>query len=216
MKNLFNAAIGCNTKTVAEPQLSDRSTRNTVPLFFLVIMLGTLLFTACKKQDVSEPKSEFQSVNNEGINADAEVFPINNYTGLDPQTLWELQQARAATAKYRNINNAFADGYADINVVVPNMGYHFMKAEFVDSVFDIRKPEILVYNRNVDGSFQLEAVEYAVPIALSPNAAPEGFTGSDDVWEHNTTFGLWLQHAWIWTFNPAGVFHDTNPLVQVH
>ncbi len=181
-----------------------------------MVLLSGFLFAGCKKQDLSEPKSEAQAVSNKGMNVGTEVFPITNYNGLDWQTLWELQQARAATAKYRNINNAFADGYADINVVVPNMGYHFMKSELVDSVFDIRKPEILVYNKNENGSFQLEAVEYAVPIDQSPNAAPEGFTGSGDVWERNTGFGLWLQHAWVWTYNPAGVFHDTNPLVQVH
>ncbi len=214
MKKLFNAAISCNTRTVAEPQLSNRLTRNTTPLFFLVVMLSTFLFTSCKKQDISEPKNDSQPLSNKAMNAGTEFF--SNYTGLGKQTLWELQQARSATARYLDIKNAFKDGYADINVVVPNMGYHFMKSELVDSVFDIRKPEILVYNKNEDGSFQLGAVEYAVPIALSPNAAPEGFTGPGDVWERNEDFHLWLQHAWVWTFNPDGVFHDTNPLVQVH
>ena len=96
------------------------------------------------------------------------------------------------------------------------MGYHFMKSALVDAVFDYKHPEILVYNKNLDGSFELLAVEYAVPIAVTPDVAPEGFTGSGDVWERNTDFGLWLQHAWIWSFNPAGVFHDTNPLITVN
>jgi len=43
-----------------------------------------------------------------------------------------------------------------------------------------------VYNKNEDGSFQLVAAEYAVPIDISPNKAPEGFTGTGDVWDRNT------------------------------
>jgi hypothetical protein len=127
----------------------------------------------------------------------------------------ELLEARAATAKYRDFDKAVADSFVDINVVVPNMGYHFMKSSIVDAKFEIRKPEILVYNKKLNGKFELVAVEYAVPISATPDKAPEGFTGSADVWERNTVFGLWLQHAWIWKFNPAGVFHDTNPRVTV-
>jgi len=91
-----------------------------------------------------------------------------------------------------------------------------MKSKFVNATFDVSKPEILVYNKKLNGSFELVAVEYAVPISVTPDVAPKGFTGSADVWERNTDFGLWLQHAWIWRFNPDGVFHNTNPLVHVH
>jgi len=133
---------------------------------------------------------------------------------LTDETLKELQQARDATAQYLDINNAIADGYVDINVVMPNMGYHFQKPKLVDSVFNIRKPELLVYNKKKDGSFQLVAVEYAVPLDQSVNA-PKGFTGRQDVWDHNTVFGLWTLHAWIWKDNPDGIFNPTNPDVHV-
>jgi len=72
-----------------------------------------------------------------------------------------------------------------------------------------------VYNKNEDGSFQLVAAEYAVPIDISPNKPPEGFTGTGDVWDRNTGFGLWLLHAWVWKNNPDGVFNPTNPLVHL-
>jgi len=90
-----------------------------------------------------------------------------------------------------------------------------MKTSIVDATFDIRQPEILVYNRNTDGSQELVAAEYAVPISLTPNAAPEGFSGPGDVWDHNTGFGLWLLHAWVWHQNPDGVFNWTNPSVDL-
>jgi len=108
--------------------------------------------------------------------------------------------------------------FEDINVVVPNMGYHFMKKKIVDKVFDIRRPEILVYNKKEDGSFELGAVEFAIPIDPSNprEKAPEGFIGNADEWERNETFGLWLLHAWVWNFNPDGIFHETNPRVIVH
>lgn len=49
----------------------------------------------------------------------------------------------------------------------------------VDATFDLRHPEILVYNKRADGSFYLPAVEYAVPLDLAATA-PEGFSGSTD------------------------------------
>jgi len=137
-------------------------------------------------------------------------------SGLQQQTRCELQQAREATQKYRDINVAIKDGYADISVVLPNMGYHYMRSTIVDAAFEITKPEILVYNKTHEGDFELVAVEYAVPIDISPNTAPQGFTGNTDVWDHNTGFGLWLLHAWVFKPNDAGVFNPTNPGVHVH
>jgi hypothetical protein len=203
-----------NAEAIASQKSFTGSAYVRTSFFSLAVSLSILLITGCKKQGTYESANESQLVTQKAAVAEEDV--VTQYSGLAPKTLWELQQARSATAQYRDINKAFQDGYEDIHVVVPNMGYHFMKSKLVDAVFDLRKPEILVYNKNEDGSFQLVAVEYAVPIALSPDKAPEGFTGSDDVWERNTDFGLWLQHAWVWSFNPAGVFHDTNPLIQVH
>ena len=214
MKKLFNAAIHCNTKTVTDLQLLHRFARNTGSFFSLVMLLSTFLFIGCRKQHTNVPENEAQLMSSKVMNTD--IGSRKKYEGLEGQTLWELQQARAATARYRNINNAIKDGYADLGVDVENMGHHFMKTALVNATFEIRKPEILVYNRDEDGSQQLVAVEYAVPIDLSPNVAPEGFTGSADVWVRDEFFGLWLLHAWVWENNPDGVFNPTNPLVHLH
>lgn len=182
----------------------------------LSIMLFTVL-TGCEAPDF-RPQGE-RSNSDETLNtfeaADAERNVPNFYPSLSWQTSWELQQARAATARYRNIENAKRDGYADINVIAENMGYHFMKEELLDAHFDLRKPEILVYNKLEDGLFELVAVEYAIPLNLSAQA-PAGFTGDDDEWNENHVFGLWLLHAWVWSYNPDGVFNPTNPLVHLH
>src|SRR5690606_20300328 len=126
------------------------------------------------------------------------------------EILQEVQQAKISTARYNHIGNALADGYVDINVVVPGMGHHYMKEALVDESFEIDKPEILVYSPHpVTGHMRLVAVEYAVPLS---NPEPEGFTGDYDEWDENTGFGLWLLHAWVWEYNPDGVFTPMNPL----
>jgi hypothetical protein len=184
---------------------------HAVILFLCSAMLTAILSSSCQKQ-VNEPQSTDPLItsNAAGSNKDAEV--LNMYSGLSNQTMWELQQARAATARYRDIKNAIKDGYSNINVDVPNMGHHFMKTSLVDATFDIRHPEILVYNGLETENPELIAVEYAVPLDLP---MPEGFTGSDDVWNSTSGFPFWLQHAWVWKFNPAGVFNWTNPTVDL-
>jgi hypothetical protein len=172
--------------------------------FALTIWMAamTLAFTACKKNhEASKP----------------EIDAIEKSSkGLSPETIGELQAARKATEKYRSLDKAIADGYTDINVVQQNMGFHYMKASLADTLFDPEKPELLVYNKQHDGSIQLVAVEYAVPIPLMPNKAPAGFSGSVDNWTYSTTFNLWLLHAWVWEYNPQGIFNPTNPMVHLH
>src|SRR5258705_6621165 len=210
MKTLFNAALRSNRKPFAADNPFILYARYSATV--CVVAMTVVLINGCTKQTRDENGVGDQMLNS----SSSEGNVVNLYDGYDWQTLWELQQARAASAKYRNIRNAMADGYADISVVVPNMGHHFMKMDYVDATFDYRKPEILVYNKNEDGSFELVAVEYAVPIDLSPNSAPAGFSGSGDVWDRNTGFGLWLLHAWVWAYNPSGVFNPTNPHVHTH
>ena len=204
MKHLFNAVTNCKTKIVAVPSMYYTK-KNIILSLVVLILSGAFLFTSCKKQDVPAPANAMLSTD---ASTDMVNFTNNNLTDR------ELKAARQATVKYKSIDSAIADGYIDINVVMPNMGYHYQKPELVDSVFDITHPEMLVYNKDVDGNFKLVAVEYAIPLDQSVNA-PKGFTGSQDVWDHNTDFGLWLLHAWVWKFNPDGVFNPTNPLVNV-
>ena len=124
----------------------------------------------------------------------------------------ELASVRAATDDFSTIDAALDAGYADIDVVMQNMGYHYMNADLVDATFDVDQPEILVYAPDAGGTMRLVAVEYAVPLDLSENA-PAGFTGDDDVWARNEVFGLWLLHAWVHLENPDGVFSPTNSTV---
>jgi hypothetical protein len=184
--------------------------------FRLLVTLASFYpLTSCENEDavtVKFPATKSpESVETMASNSSVGTL----YSNLPSGTEWELQQARASTARYRNIHNAVKDGYSDIDVVVQNMGHHYMKSTNVDAIFDFRNPEILVYNKFDDGTFELVAVEYAIPISMSVSA-PEGFTGEGDEWDHNDGFGLWLLHAWVWTYNPDGVFNPTNTLVHLH
>ncbi|MBA2746366.1 MAG: hypothetical protein H0U44_09090 [Flavisolibacter sp.] len=201
MKKDLNGAMRSNGNAMFIP---TGNLRAITFLCFAVIFLAA----SCKKEvNVSNAEDKQQMA----VESSGNV--LNQYTGHSAQTKWELQQARAATARYKNIQNALKDGYIDINVVAENMGYHYMKPSLVDATFDIRNPEILVYNKNHSGKMELVAVEYAVPLT-SPR--PEGFTGAGDVWDEHTGFSLWLLHAWVWSYNPAGVFNSTNPDVHLH
>lgn len=191
---------------------------------YVFAMLGTLVLAACSKRDrdtkACPPPAEDKVAMEEKLltegrmNTDDDFSRRSKNQGFNIKTVFELLEARAASTRYQHIENAFKDQYADINVVMQNMGYHYMRSKNVDDKFDPRKPEILVYNKRRNGTFELVAVEYAIPLDKSVNA-PKGFSGNADVWDHNDGFGLWLLHAWVWQFNPDGVFHSTNPTVHV-
>ena len=140
-------------------------------------------------------------------------LPPSDLAHLNPRTILQLADVVTATARFQDIEQAFADGYEDINVVVPHMGHHLMKHDIVDAHFDPEQPELLVYADDpCGGPMQLVAVEYAVPQDMV-KSAPRGFVGDADVWDKNDDFGLWTLHAWVWKFNPAGTFAPLNPQV---
>jgi hypothetical protein len=207
MKHQLSTVTNRKKKAMSVPFFNYlKGARVTQPL--LTILAAAFLCTSCTKRDLHQPKNETQSVSSDESNALAGCINWQN------KTVQELLQARRATEKYKDINNAFADGYVDIDVVMDSMGYHFQRVDITDSIFDIEHPELLVYNKMEDGTFKLVAVEYAVPLDQSADS-PRGFTGHQDVWDHNDAFGLWLLHAWVWDYNPLGVFNPTNPRVHV-
>jgi hypothetical protein len=176
---------------------------------FAAILFTGFVIIGCKKEN-SQLADEAQSRNSASLIAESNLFGDD----LSLQTIWELQQAKIATAKYNSFNKAIRDGYVDINVIVPEMGYHYLKMDRLNATFEYDKPEILVYNREENGQMKLVALEYAVPISLSPSA-PAGFTGDNDHWAvYQGT--LWTLHAWVWEPNPSGVFSPTNPNVHLH
>lgn len=176
--------------------------------FFIVFFLGALsLFVlGCES-----PNSSNDQLVHAGL-IEKQIGSSGVEGGMNSAILnRELALARASTAKYHNIQNALDDGYVDINLYIPQMGWHFLNQSYLDENFEIDKPELLVYAEKPGGGYRLVAVEYAAPLTLQN--PPAGFTGDEDVWHENSGAGLWTLHAWIWLNNPNGVFADFNPRV---
>jgi hypothetical protein len=93
------------------------------------------------------------------------------------------------------------------------MGWHYVNFGLVDGDFDPERPEILVFADDpCGGKRRLVAMEYAIPLGVSTKA-PLGFVGRADVWTADEALGLWTLHAWVWEYNPDGVFEPFNPRV---
>lgn len=205
----FKEAKGLDQK----PVLSYKTLFQLTSL--IVIFVFAISLTSCMKQNEGKTESNYDL--SQTSRQTEELTSLYANKGLSKQTLHELQEVKEATAKYHFIENAFRDQYVDINLKLPNMGYHFLKSQLVSRTFNLRKPPILVYNKRDNGKFELVAVEYAVPIdSTHLHTPPQGFTGDADEWDFNTlNTGWWTLHAWVWKFNPDGVFKPMNPSVIV-
>ncbi len=155
-----------------------------------------IMSTACSTEELS-PEAEDQF-------ADLKVETLSLEEQLDRLTQ-KMQ-------RYHNFQVAEAQGFVAVSPYVPHMGIHFGQLDRFDADFLLEEPEILLYIPEEDGSMRFVAVEYAVPVALSPTP-PEGFTGDEDHWEFNphVAGGSWVLHAWIVEENPDGVFAPMNP-----
>src|SRR3569832_801606 len=130
-----------------------------------------------------------------------------------PFAVLQLDEVRNATARFIDVAPAEKEGYHDIGLFVPHMGWHYMKDRFVDGRFDPVHPELLVYADDpCGGPRKLVAVEYAAPFSESKHA-PSGFVGNADQWDANQDFKLWTLHAWLFEYNATGVFNPNKPRI---
>jgi hypothetical protein len=150
----------------------------------------------------------------------------------------DIALARVATAKYVNsLARAKADGYGIITQMIPNMGIHYMNGNIKG--FDVRKPPILVYEKN-GSSYQLGAIEWVFTSKPAKPPLPGATYGSFGAGCHfkdgtfipadaqsgcpttnpqtGSAFNFWhplliTLHLWLWYPNPSGLFASLNPLV---
>lgn len=144
----------------------------------------------------------------------ATSFGCTNDEG--PGAPWESEVAslRRAVVPLKDFEAAKNAGY-DIKATEyrTQMGFHFLNAGLLDGLFEVEKPEVLIFIEDTSGGMELVAVEYGIPIEDLENPAPppEGFSGNDDVWKIDTEFSLWTLHAWVVMENPEGIFAPRNP-----
>ena len=150
---------------------------------------------------------------------DAAVAPTADVNAL-------LAVVRQATAKYHNVDAALAAGYqlgfrgvvtgCVANPGVGAMGYHYFNwTKMDDPSIHEDDPEVLVYHTTDDGTLVLGAVEWVVP---KPAWEAAGNTAPPVVFDQhlhviNPVLNWYIEHAWVWTENPSGMFSDWNPEV---
>ena len=133
-------------------------------------------------------------------------------------------KVREATAIYRDIAQATADGYAQFGGCVSGpevgaMGVHFVKGALVDATLEIEHPEALIYEIK-DGVARLVGVEFITPAPVwdAQHADLPLLAG-----HHLQYFGapnryrlpaLYELHVWAWRDNPNGSYVDWNPRVS--
>lgn len=137
---------------------------------------------------------------------------------VDPQRLNEL---RAATAKYHDIDTALADGFvlpADhcVSSGDPNvgaMGFHYVHPGRLDETLDHTQPEVLVYEER-GNERHLVAVEFLSTAASEEEGGDPPSVLGHEMHPFHEPFANWELHVWAWKDNPNGLFADFNPRVE--
>jgi hypothetical protein len=176
----------------------------------------------CSQQNAATNPSMLMSHDETGhVHGDA-------VSDTSPNVASDLAAVRAATAKYHDVSAAVADGYqlgyrngvvtgCISNPTAGAMGYHYFNwARMDDPTIVAGEPEVLVYHKADDGTLVLGAVEWVVP---KPAWEQAGHTEAPVVFGQtlhvlNPVLNWYIEHAWIWTHNPSGLFADWNPNVS--
>ena len=139
--------------------------------------------------------------------------------GSDALVTSGLNELRSATKAYQVLDSAVAAGYPrDVPDCLVHehhgaMGYHHVNRGYVDGTVDVRKPEILLYERLPGGQYRLNGVEFIVPYrAWARDSVAPVLMGQK--LKHEDNLNIWYLHVWAWTKNEDGVFADFNPVVQ--
>src|SRR5689334_11077129 len=128
-----------------------------------------------------------------------------------------IMTIRDATAKFKATEAAVAVGYKQVTGCVEHqpagaMGYHFQNNDLLDTTLDLDHPEVLVYEKMPDGSFQLNGVEFLVPISAWKSSEPPRIMGQ--ALTKADSIGFWFLHVWTWKPSPTGLFAPWNPDVK--
>ena len=147
-------------------------------------------------------------------------------THTDARSSRLVEQVRAATAIFADVNQATGSGYAAFGGCVSGpdqgaMGVHFVNQQLLmDGELNVNKPEALIYEVK-DGQARLVGVEYIVLAAQWDAAHPEPPVLEGQLLLHfnesPNRFRLpafYETHVWAWRDNPNGTFADWNTRVS--
>ena len=192
----------------------------------LLLVCATVSLTACQ-QVPTDPDSLAPAA----LEDHAPAYLSPEAAALEQQ----LKAVRRATKKYRDIEQARADGYVAVSPYVPGMGFHF--ADGPPFGTDLEDPGVLVYYTNAsynpapgdahdpahDDDLILGGVEWLVqgdqtanpPDIFMDEVDPRNLRVSEaEGWHYEAREGFSGLHAWIYRGNPEGLFHTTNPTID--
>jgi hypothetical protein len=152
----------------------------------------------------------------------------------------QVAAAKEATARYRDIAVAKADGFFQVTQFIPGLGLHLANIKLSNRIFDPAHPNVLLYQPDANGKLALVGVAYSIAHTGPDDEQPAGFAGNSDVWHFHRNLCFlptgsvtitpdlascksrggyfqgktaWLLHAWIWKTNPEGLFTEYNQKV---
>ncbi len=152
----------------------------------------------------------------------------------------QIAEAKSATARYRSVAAAKADGYFQVTQFIPGLGLHLANLGISNRIFDPARPQVLLYQPDRNGTLVLVGVAYSIAHTGPDDPQPAGFAGNTDAWHYHQDLCFlptgsvtitpsaqpcrerggyfqaktaWLLHAWIWKTNPNGLFTESNPSV---
>jgi hypothetical protein len=157
-----------------------------------------------------------------GAAAQTTASDVGKAPGIIPSAFGEavdrdVMTVRAATAKFKGPEAAEAAGYKRVTDCVQHqpagaMGYHWQNNDLLDTTLDLEHPEVLVYEKMPDGTFQLNGVEFLVPISAWKSTEPPRIMGQALI--KADSIGFWFLHVWTWKASPNGLFAPWNSEVK--
>jgi hypothetical protein len=89
-------------------------------------------------------------------------------------TVDALEQARAATDKFRDVSLAEAEGYQQYGPYVRGQGFHFVNTRRARAGFNVERPPILLYEKDETApqGLRLVGVSYLIAAETGPNGQP--------------------------------------------
>ena len=129
----------------------------------------------------------------------------------------DIVTIRKATVQFKTTEAAEAAGYKQVTDCVQHqpagaMGYHFQNNALLDTALDLEHPEVLVYEKMPDGTFQLNGAEFLVPISAWKSTEPPRIMGQ--ALTKVDSIGFWFLHVWTWKPDPSGLFAPWDPDVK--
>ena len=188
----------------------SRYSRAPLGATLFLVMLAMTVLIACNRPGAPRVAAAEMDIM-------AAVSPSHEPVNLTPLARQQLADLRVATSPYHDIEEAKAMRFVEITGCMSDpakggMGVHYGMMSRFDGKPEHNAPEMLVYEPAKNGKLRLVGIEFAVPLDAWTSPNPPELFGQQ--FHKNTTFGLWVLHAWVWKDNPSGMFADYNPKVS--